>query len=261
LYDVINNSKGIPNWVLQRLKEGHKEAGIVSRFADKIGNAKPVLTEELQAITQDMPKYALNCKYELVSDCDNLDMVRATLVAKLEGLKQNEKLFLGVDTEWGKSSAMPSLVQLAVQEHAWLIDTAKPSENTRTFFRWLFQHERVSFLGFAFLADARKLAVLMQEDSQSNDTQHVEVIDIQKIAVSLQAAKKKGQLPGLKAVAAEWLGVYLDKTEQCSDWDRRPLSESQMHYAAADAAVMLDIVAAMGIDPSQELPRTLKTIN
>ena len=59
--------------------------------------------------------------------------------------------------------------------------------------------------------------------------------------------RSKGHTPGLKSVAATWLGVHLDKTEQCSDWDRRPLSESQMRYAASDASVLLEIAAAMGL--------------
>jgi ribonuclease D len=54
-------------------------------------------------------------------------------------------------------------------------------------------------------------------------------------------------LPGLKAVAEAWLHVVLDKEEQCSDWDRRPLSEQQLHYAAADAAVLLSIAEAMAM--------------
>jgi ribonuclease D len=29
--------------------------------------------------------------------------------------------------------------------------------------------------------------------------------------------------------------MYVDKTEQCSDWQRRPLTSSQAAYAAADA--------------------------
>ena len=42
-------------------------------------------------------------------------------------------------------------------------------------------------------------------------------------------------------------GQLVDKTEQCSDWDQRPLSESQVVYAAADAAVLVEIAAAMGL--------------
>ena len=39
---------------------------------------------------------------------------------------------------------------------------------------------------------------------------------------------------------AAWLrGAQLDKAEQCSDWDARPLRDAQVAYAALDAAVLL----------------------
>ena len=36
-----------------------------------------------------------------------------------------------------------------------------------------------------------------------------------------------------------WRGAQLDKAEQCSDWDARPLRDAQVAYAALDAAVLL----------------------
>lgn len=56
-------------------------------------------------------------------------------------------------------------------------------------------------------------------------------------------AKKKdyaSQLSLKKAVQAN-LGLGLDKTCQRSNWDRRPLTREQLQYAAADAAVLLDL--------------------
>jgi hypothetical protein len=59
--------------------------------------------------------------------------------------------------------------------------------------------------------------------------------------------KRRWNTPGLGLVCATFLKKRLDKTEQCSDWDQRPLSESQVVYAAADAAVLVEIAAAMGL--------------
>ena len=59
--------------------------------------------------------------------------------------------------------------------------------------------------------------------------------------------KRRWNTPGLGLVCATFLKKRLDKTEQCSDWDQRPLSESQVAYAAADAAVLVEIAAAMGL--------------
>lgn len=48
-------------------------------------------------------------------------------------------------------------------------------------------------------------------------------------------------LPSLTHVAKSLLGRPLDKTQQCSNWERRPLSSAQSHYAALDAHVLLSI--------------------
>jgi ATP-dependent Lhr-like helicase len=50
---------------------------------------------------------------------------------------------------------------------------------------------------------------------------------------------------GLKAVCARELGVHLDKSEQTSNWTRRPLSERQLAYAAVDAEVLLSLAAQL----------------
>ena len=47
----------------------------------------------------------------------------------------------------------------------------------------------------------------------------------------------------LREVCARELGVELDKREQASNWTRRPLSESQVTYAALDAEVLLRLHA------------------
>ena len=50
---------------------------------------------------------------------------------------------------------------------------------------------------------------------------------------------------GLRDACATWLGRRLDKSEQCSDWDARPLTEAQVAYAALDAAVLFALHDAM----------------
>lgn len=53
---------------------------------------------------------------------------------------------------------------------------------------------------------------------------------------------------------ASQLGSPLDKTEQCSAWAERPLTQRQLHYAALDALVLLMLLdsllsAACNADP------------
>jgi ribonuclease D len=54
--------------------------------------------------------------------------------------------------------------------------------------------------------------------------------------------------PSLTQAAAAVLGRPLDKRQQCSNWERRPLDESQMIYAALDAHVLILLASALGLD-------------
>ena len=39
--------------------------------------------------------------------------------------------------------------------------------------------------------------------------------------------------------------MRLDKTQQCSDWARRPLEQEQFVYAALDAHILLQVYEAL----------------
>lgn len=66
----------------------------------------------------------------------------------------------------------------------------------------------------------------------------------------------KGSRLGLTAVAEAYLGLPLDKRARMSDWERRPLTDHQLHYAALDAHVLVQIYYKM-----QELhPETFEAV-
>ncbi|KAF9551021.1 Exonuclease mut-7 [Mortierella hygrophila] len=50
---------------------------------------------------------------------------------------------------------------------------------------------------------------------------------------------------GLSGLLARLCGHKLDKSEQCSQWEQRPLTTSQLTYAASDAKCLLEIYAAL----------------
>ena len=263
LYDAVKNSMSIPAWAVEQLREERLRSTAVA-VVDCNGYARSAASPSFDQETYEkmmMPKlpdlqeYTLPVQHQWVSDSDGLASVRQVLDRYF---CESQQPFVGVDTEWGLNGEIPSVVQLAIPQHAWVIDTATPNPDARAFFRWLFQHEGVPFLGFAFSPDADKLTELMK-DENGETIREIQVIDLQKLAMLHVGAK--GHTPGLKSVAAMWLGVHLDKTEQCSDWDRRPLSESQMRYAAADAMVLLDIAAAMDLEPSGEWDSSPKDEN
>jgi ribonuclease D len=70
---------------------------------------------------------------------------------------------------------------------------------------------------------------------------HIEpVIDTREVSCRLRGDAVQGG-HSLKAVCARELQGDLDKSEQAGDWKRRPLTESQVAYAALDAEVLLQL--------------------
>jgi hypothetical protein len=108
-------------------------------------------------------------------------------------------------------------------------------------------------LGFAVSNDVDKL----QKMVPSHPLLLVHCFDVQRIASkiiqkersshitfvqeSMQNAKKPN-LPGLKFCVAYFMKNQLCKKEQMSDWKKRPLTNSQLSYAALDAVVLIPLL-------------------
>jgi ATP-dependent Lhr-like helicase len=73
------------------------------------------------------------------------------------------------------------------------------------------------------------------------------VVDTLEVSRRLRGRETAGG-HGLKAVVARELGAVMDKTEQTSDWARRPLTEAQVAYAALDAEVLLRVWESLGAE-------------
>ncbi|MFT4873253.1 ribonuclease D [Congregibacter sp.] len=162
-----------------------------------------------------------------------------TLVESDEALAQALETLSGatevaVDTEFmRRNSYYPhvALLQLCTDDHAWLIDPLKVSEleSLRT-----------------LMTDPKCLKIL---HSCSEDLEvfrywlgivPTPLVDTQRATALLG----KGFGLGYRALIELLLGVELDKGETRSDWLKRPLSESQCHYAALD---VLELVPAWKI--------------
>ena len=160
-----------------------------------------------------------------------------------------------IDTEWGQDVGKgPVLVQIAVGDgleaaECFLIDTLLgPPALALCLLRWL-QTTGLLLLGWSFTQDRKRFAELghwvratlpAEKESLERDMvpQAMEVYDLQ---LPLQKLMKATDQPSLSFAAAHLLGHRLDKTEQCSDWCCRPLSEAQQAYAALDSAVLLEM--------------------
>jgi hypothetical protein len=158
------------------------------------------------------------------------------------------QLVVGVDSEWGSESEV-CLIQLAVEGEVWLIDTVSPDEEMQQqvveLMTWLLTDPRVLVVGFAFARDLEKFCqagFIPIAQPRHLDLQEVAVRIMQQ---ELGANSVKAWTPGLSVVCQAWLQQNVDKTEQCSEWERRPLDPTQLEYAALDAHVLLALRLVM----------------
>eukprot|EP00966_Prymnesium_polylepis_P158793 3670353-Prymnesium_polylepis.1 len=128
-----------------------------------------------------------------------------------------------------------AVVQLAVEGRVWVIDALGEGRAAlAALLLWMLQSESVIVLGFAFAGDLVVLRPLCGEI----DARHL--VDLQMLD------RRPGEdTPSLQKVCARTVGRQLDKTQQCSDWARRPLLREQFLYAALDAHVLLDVYNAL----------------
>ena len=101
----------------------------------------------------------------------------------------------------------------------------------------LFTNSTILKLGFGISGDFKRLESSYPECEMYAFSSLNSIYDIASAPIA------KGR--GLSAVSSEVLGKSLDKRFQMSDWQRRPLSEDQVDYAATDAGVLIAIYDAM----------------
>jgi len=248
---IATDTEKFPDWLHAHVAETAEMRGVPLPLPNVKEAGKEVSeVDQLSDLAPALPQYKLPAAHEWVANDSDIADTRAFLDAELRLLPHEEQLLVGVDTEWGDSltddSCAPSVIQIAVGKRAWVIDTLHPRPTLIGFLEWLCTNKRITLLGFAFARDAEKISLLLQ--NAGTHVPKLSVIDLQVMAMPFAL---KGRTPGLKHLAEAWLGQTLDKSQQCSEWCRRPLSAAQLTYAAADAAVLLDIAGEMGLEHSQ----------
>ncbi|XP_053060270.1 exonuclease mut-7 homolog isoform X1 [Acinonyx jubatus] len=209
-------------------------------------------------------------------------------LASWEDLARHEEALLqpgqvvGVDVEWRPSFGtggrpQASVMQLAVEGRVFLLDLpvlSRPAggQVSKAFSRLvsrLLSDPSITKLGYGLAGDLRSLGAsclaLAHVEKQLWGGLDLLQVHRQMRVVNMPAGgtyEARG-LRGLSLLVRQVLGKPLDKTQQLSNWDRRPLSEGQLVYAAADAYCLLEVHQALSREPasfslSEDLARSLQ---
>ncbi|CAI5719729.1 unnamed protein product [Peronospora destructor] len=155
---------------------------------------------------------------------------------------------MGLDTEtkptWEKQKQKNrcALLQIAVRdaqkkEEVFILDLRNLRATTYTgTLTTVFLSKKIIKLGQSFYHDLQELA---QSYPHSSCFQVCNgVVEVNDLSISLAG----GHHPiSLQKLVFFYLHRKLVKTQQLSNWERRPLTVGQLHYAAADALVLLHL--------------------
>lgn len=147
--------------------------------------------------------------------------------------------YIGIDSEWKQTRNMfeqgrVSILQLSDGDgmNVLLIDMIKFDCSTE-FINILRLLSKSTFIGFGFSSDMINFNKTIAEFFTQ-----VHFEELQKLYIDYS---QLNQCPGLSTICKEIFCKELCKYEQCSNWENRPLRKSQIHYAALDAVVCVQI--------------------
>ncbi|XP_059850424.1 exonuclease mut-7 homolog isoform X2 [Hypanus sabinus] len=260
----------LPQHVAEWLRRLEKDKD----FRDGVKNS----SKEESSLEKEKKKnfYQLPVPTESIYIVEHLDQLQSctTRVLQAGGV-------VGIDMEWRPtflawSKARVSILQIALKNCVYLLDLpqlAKESESLgrehelEQFIHSLFSSRTITKLGYALSGDLHGLCTsypILKDVVQTT----VGILDLLNVHKELQRvpfhrkdckgaenmlASVKNRLDsdcgqqqkGLSLLVQYVLGKPLDKTQQLSNWEKRPLSRQQIIYAATDAYCLLDLYDAL----------------
>ncbi|XP_054275428.1 exonuclease mut-7 homolog isoform X2 [Macrosteles quadrilineatus] len=159
---------------------------------------------------------------------------------------------VGLDAEWkpafcSETEAL-SLLQVATHEETFLVDVPalQHSPVWKDLSQGLFLNPDILKLGFGLSVDLLKL----KESINMNDVKMAGLgfLDLNLLWKKLMRefnitlpfkGEESDTVEGLSKLVSLCVGLPLDKSEQFSNWDRRPLRDAQRNYAALDAYCLI----------------------
>ena len=233
---IYNNSNGklsyilkyakIKGFILPEIKNENWNL-LVKEAEEKIDNEINFPKDEFGPKTEGCISYSKNdIKIIFIQNCDDL--------AKNFELYFNNSKYIGIDTEWIDSLLFDVKTKTAIMQLCDydgknilildMIELIKDKNFEDTFENLFFKK---IFISFGFKNDYEtlpdNLMIFFKEKAKIIDIRH------------LYEIKYFENCPSISKLCQNFFGKPLCKYEQCSDWERRPLRESQLHYAVLDS--------------------------
>nr|CDI51793.1 ribonuclease h-like protein [Melanopsichium pennsylvanicum 4] len=152
---------------------------------------------------------------------------------------------MGLDLEWNvdfrKGAKPTALLQICSPVLIVIVHLSAMNHYIPPILRSILQDATIIKTGVAIKNDALKL----QRDFGINTRNIVELSNLAKLAQPYRW-KSAGPLIALRDLTRVYLGKKLSKDQvRTSDWERWPLSDQQVEYAASDTLVGLEVLRAI----------------
>ena len=170
-----------------------------------------------------------------------------------------DSTFIGMASEWRplitkRDTNRPALLQIGNKEAVFLIDLIALEKNTELDYTLysLFTNDKTTCIGFDFNSALSVKSALKQMDFYQDFSNFVDVQD------------KFGQLfTQNKRFGLNYVMDYLFQKSICmgetmSNWERKPLRQSQNHHAALNAVCLIYILEKLDdLDTKKQTPKPL----
>ncbi|XP_043287012.1 exonuclease mut-7 homolog [Venturia canescens] len=200
--------------------------------------------------------HALRLPRERVTVVDNPQSFNEFLRGALTGVQ-----IVGIDAEWkpsfGVKQSAVALIQIATESGVYIFDVITMGKEYNDLWMGmreaLFENKNIIKLGFGLAQDMaiihETLPALSHVKASGHD--YVDLLNVwQRLIkdhnfVFPYKGDERFTKQNLSKLVEISLGRRLNKADQFSNWERRPLRESQIIYAALDAYCLLEVHSAM----------------
>ena len=157
------------------------------------------------------------------------------------------KKIIGVDSEWRpqvnqfQAESGPAILQLASHDETFIIDllSLASAEKLDKQLIEIFTHPDTLLVGFGFDSDIFMFRKFLPNLEFTANIPRL--LEVQEFFMAVAKVLKWNSGNSLANVCKQVLGKQLCKSEQMSNWERRPLRKSQEHYALMDSWIMISL--------------------